>query len=896
MIGQKIAHYEVTAKLGAGGMGEVYRARDTNLERDVALKILPEALIGDADRLARFEREARTLAGLNHPNIAQVYGLEGDGATRAIVMELVDGRDLAEVLGKARLPLEDALPIARQIAEALDAAHEQGVIHRDLKPANVMLTAVEQVKVLDFGLAKSTDGAAVRSSSGDPVDSRTMTTAPTQAGVILGTAAYMSPEQARGKLLDKRSDIWSFGCVLYEMLTGRCAFDGETMTDVLAAIVRAEPDWAPLERVAPPRLVRLVQRCLRKDHKERLRDIGEAALTLREIAAGDDGRPAVAQAHDPADSAPGAGPWKMIAGIAGIAALALAALQFGPWKNDSASTGSGATAVTAMSLLTDFAGSQRSPSLSPDGKQLLYVAEDGGDLDIFLLRVGGQNAVNLTADFDSDDDHPAWSPDGERIAFDSDRDGGGIFVMGATGESARRVSEEGFHPGWSPDGKQLTFCDENIFDVYSRTSKSPLHIVDVETGARSVIPVSEDAAQGQWSPDGRWIAYWTARTGQRDIRVISASGSGEFIPITDDTATDWEPRWAPDGKAIYFVSDRGGSPDLWKIAVNPATGQPIGAPQAVTTGVARVASFSMDKTGERIMLGVSNRIESFERIPFDPGTERPRGPAEPIFSSKNHIAQFSLSRDEQRIAYRAGALQEDLYTIRVDGTDRRRLTNDRARDRGPDWSPDDEWIVFYSNRGGDYEHWLIGADGTGLRVIATESTRGINDPSWSNDGKRISATGTSSGSAIYDVDPAWFEPDAGFEPHQISRDQVDFIALGWSTDDQHLSGCTDWDGEFATYALTSGAITRLRYENGESIACRGTALLDGWLDASRLIFWDASNHRAVLWDLDDEQLREVPGIPGPSKFEIADGGRTLFIVRAIQDAEIWMLELGSEGP
>lgn len=895
MIGQRIAHYEVTAKLGAGGMGEVYRARDTHLERDVALKILPEALVGDADRLGRFEREAKTLAGLNHPNIAQVYGLEGDGATRAIVMELVDGRDLAAVLGNSRLPLEDALPMARQIAEALDAAHEQGVIHRDLKPANVMLTADEQVKVLDFGLAKSTDGEAVRSSSGDPLDSRTMTTAPTEAGVILGTAAYMSPEQARGKLLDKRSDIWSFGCVLYEMLTGQCAFDGETMTDVLAAIVRAEPDWAPLERVAPPRLVRLVQRCLRKDHRERLRDIGEAALILKEIAAGDDGGDAAAQAHDLSENAPGAGPWKVIAGIAGLAVVALAALQFGPWKADSNSSGSEATVVTAMSLVTDLAGFQRSPSLSPDGKQLLYVAEEGGDLDIFLLRVGGQNAVNLTADFDSNDDHPAWSPDGERIAFDSDRNGGGIFIMGATGESARRVSDEGFHPGWSPDGKQLTFSNENIVDVYSRISLSRLNIVDVASGARSIISVNGDAAQGQWSPDGRWVAYWTSETGQRDIRVVPTSGSGEFISITDDTETDWEPRWAPDGKALYFVSDRGGSPDLWKIAINPTTGQPAGAPKAVTTGVASVSSFSIDQAGERILLGVSSELDSFERIPFDPATESIRGPSVPIFTSKNLIKQFSLSRDEERIAYRSGTFQEDIFTIRVDGTDRRRLTNDMARDRGPVWGPGDEWLVFYSNRGDDYAHWAIGSDGTGLRLMAVEQGEGINDPSWSHDGKRIAATATSQGSAIYDVDPAWFESGADFEPLQIADNQLDFVALGWSSDDKQLSGCTDWDADLATYDLASGEITLVRDEQGAPVGCDGTLLLRGWIDSSRFIFWDAPSKRALLWDLGDEQLREVPGIPGPSKFEVADDGRTLYIVRTIQDSEIWMLELRREG-
>src|SRR5687767_10333586 len=279
--GTKIGPYEIVAPLGAGGMGEVYRARDARLSRDVAIKILPELFAQDPERLARFEREAKALAALNHPNIAAIYGLEGN----ALVMELVEGEDLSELIGAAQatpyvpLPLADTLSIARQIAEALEAAHEQGIVHRDLKPGNIKVRADGTVKVLDFGLAKAMDpggASAVSNASNSP----TLTARATQMGMIIGTAAYMSPEQAKGKAVDRRADIWAFGVVLYEMLTGRRAFDGEDVSTTLAAVLMKDPEWTALPASTPPAVVTLVQRCLERDPKQRLRDIGEARLLL----------------------------------------------------------------------------------------------------------------------------------------------------------------------------------------------------------------------------------------------------------------------------------------------------------------------------------------------------------------------------------------------------------------------------------------------------------------------------------------------------------------------------------------------------------------------------------------------------------------------------------------
>jgi eukaryotic-like serine/threonine-protein kinase len=281
--GTKLGAYEITGAIGAGGMGEVYRARDSKLGRDVAIKVLPEAFARDPERMARFQREAKVLASLNHSNIAAIYGFEDSNGTHALVMELVEGPTLADRIKHARIPIDESLRIARQIADALECAHERGIVHRDLKPANVKVTNDDAVKVLDFGLAKAIEGDA---SSIDISTSPTISRMATQAGILLGTAAYMSPEQAKGKSVDWRADVWAFGCVLYEMLTGKRAFDGETNTDTLAAVIRAEPNWSQLPAATPLRVRVLLQRCLQKDPKQRLRDIGEARISIEEVLSG----------------------------------------------------------------------------------------------------------------------------------------------------------------------------------------------------------------------------------------------------------------------------------------------------------------------------------------------------------------------------------------------------------------------------------------------------------------------------------------------------------------------------------------------------------------------------------------------------------------------------------
>ena len=399
--GTRLGPYEILAPLGAGGMGEVYRARDPKLQRDVAIKVLPEALARDPERLARFQREAQVLAALNHPHIGGIYGLEESNGVGALVLELVEGETLAERIAQGPMPIDDALAVARQIGEALEAAHEKGIVHRDLKPANVKLTPGGSVKVLDFGLAKalSADGSAP-----DVTRSPTITAAATQAGVIIGTAAYMSPEQARGRAVDKRSDIWSFGVVLYEMLTGERCFEGETVSDVLAAVLRQEPDWSKLPPDAPPQVRALLARCLERDPKKRLRDIGDAWIEPAAAAA-----PPAAPARKPSA-------WPWIAAVFAALALGFAAAR---WLAKPAPPAKSAAIRSIVPLPpgTRLSG-WASPvvAISRDGRTLAFVAEKEGEPQKLYVHRLDRDDTRIVPESVSAEG-PFFSPDGQWVGF-----------------------------------------------------------------------------------------------------------------------------------------------------------------------------------------------------------------------------------------------------------------------------------------------------------------------------------------------------------------------------------------------------------------------------------------------------------------------------------------------
>ena len=491
--GTRLGSFRIAAMVGAGGMGEVYRARDTKLDRDVAIKVIPSASAADPDRLTRFQREAKVLASFSHPNIAQVYGLEEADGIHAFVMELVDGEDLSLRIGRGPMPVNDAVIIARQIADALDAAHEKGIVHRDLKPANVMITRDDIVKVLDFGLAKP---------SLDEVGAESLTHSPTaigggtREGVLLGTAAYMSPEQARGRVVDKRTDIWAFGCLLFEMIAGRPVFGRDTLSDTIAGIIEREPDWSALPATTTPAVRRLIERCLQKDPKRRLRDIGDARAEL------DDARVA--------DS---------------LVPTARARSTFAP-----------VIAVTALAALAGIGGAwlaMRTPASSVRPVRLSVVPPPG---TTFTMR-------DIT-------EHPqfALAPDGDRLAFVAGAPGerSKIWIRSLETGAAQQLAgtDNASGPFWAPDGRSLGFQAEGKLKTVSLDGATPRNLVDLPF----------DVSHGAWNSDG--VILFSSGNGS-SLFTVRAAG-GPVTPVTTfdagrhETAHRW-PQFLPDGRFIFFV-------------------------------------------------------------------------------------------------------------------------------------------------------------------------------------------------------------------------------------------------------------------------------------------------------------------------------------------------------
>ncbi len=614
--GRNLGPYRIVSPLGAGGMGEVYRATDTRLGRDVALKVLPESVAGSPELRARFEREARAVASLSHPGILSIHDFGTDGGQTFAAMELLEGETLRSRLATGPLAPRRATEYALQLAQALAAAHDKGVVHRDVKPDNVFVTREGRVKVLDFGLARQ--ASSLLTSSGD--DSVSPTLAPgTEPGTVLGTVGYMSPEQVKGQEADARSDIFSFGAVLYEMLTGKRAFRGETAAETMTAILRADPpEPASVHEGIPLALERIVDHCLEKSPDRRFRTAHDLAFAL-ETASGASSRSAAGVAVAAAEERPR---WRWLAwGAAGLLALAVA-VQAGRLLERRAPAPAGtAAAPGAVLRLTNRPGPERWPQLSPDGKTLAFVAAGAAapdEGDIFIQRVGGGNAINLTPDSPGDDTHPAFSPDGGRIAFRSERDGGGLFVMGSTGESVKRLADFGYNPSWSPDGREIVVSTASWSEVASRSGKGELWAIDVTSGARRRIETPGDAVQPRWSPHGQRIAYWSVSSGgQRDVFTVAAAGGGA-VAVTTDAAIDWDPVWSPDGRHLTFSSDRGGTMNLWRVEIDEASGKVLGppVPLSVPSGWAGHASLS----GDGRTLAYANREV---RTTLDAGGARP---------------------------------------------------------------------------------------------------------------------------------------------------------------------------------------------------------------------------------------------------------------------------------
>ena len=723
--GTKLGPYEIVAPLGAGGMGEVYRARDTKLGREVALKFLPPLFTADADRVARFEREARLLASLNHPHIGAIYGFEDAGNVPALVLELVEGDTLDDRVRRGPLPLSETLALAQQITDALDAAHRAGIVHRDLKPSNIKITPDGVVKVLDFGLAK-----ALTAEGSDPNQSKsaTMTASGTIAGVILGTAGYMSPEQARGRPVDRRTDIWAFGCVLFEMLTGSSAFARDTATDTIAAVVGAEPEWKWLPADTPASIRRLLTRCLQKDARRRLHDIADARIELEDAMA------------TPAEQAPVALPqrWSRLAvsavslGIAtGLVLLWVERDRFGRPSAEPS------RADVRVVRLTDLPGLEESPAISPDGRSVAFTAGVGGKRQVFVRLIAGGAPLQITRDA-VDHECPRWLPDSSSILYFSPAVSGAvqgsIWEIPALGGVPRRdVTSVGCADVSPADGRLALF----------RLAKDGIQLVTAPSDLSRFEVVAQFAPTTyylypRWSPDGRWIAFQRGDSIRFDIFVAPATG-GEPHQLTHDNDMMSGFAWLPDNTGIVYSSSRGGTMPylptlgLWQVTLRD------GRVGRVISGETSYMSPDISRSGAILVSRMKLETDIW-KFPVDglPKENTRRGVR--VTRQTGQVLTPTVSPDDKEVAFLSDSGgHANLWVVNTDSGALRQITYERDPKVAvgvPMWSPNGHTIAFVCSRGNQgltFGVWLVDSDGSNLRNVANPGL-GL---AWSQDGRWV---------------------------------------------------------------------------------------------------------------------------------------------------------------
>jgi serine/threonine protein kinase len=722
LSGTRLGPYQIAGVLGAGGMGEVYRARDTTLNRDVALKVLPEAVTFDVDRLARFKREAQLLAALNHPNIAAIYGFESSDTVQALVLELVEGPTLAERIALGPIPIGETLQIARQITDALEAAHEQGIVHRDLKPSNIKLRADGAVKVLDFGLAKALE--PMSAAGVDVTGSPTITTpAMTGVGVILGTAAYMSPEQAKGRAADRRSDVWSFGCVIFEMLTGRRAFDGEDVSDTLATVLKDEPAWQHLPPSTPDSIQVLLRRCLQKDRKNRLRDVGDARL---EIDA------AISQPADRGASSRQPAIERLVL----LAALAVATVIAG-WSMMRGPRPSPSSPELRVDIATPSTRDPVSLAISPDGRRIVFAATTDGRSRLWLRSLDATAARPLTGT--EDGRFPFWSPDSRSIGFFAlddklkriDVNGGAIGDLAGAPVGAGGT--------WNQEGTVLyaPVPDAPILRVPASTASSTFGVNTVAV-TRLDVPRQTGHRFPAFLPDGRHFLYYVA--GSPDVRGVylgQLDGSPSQRLLDADAPAVYAPPVAAAAGQLLFVRQS----VLWAQDFDAGKLELSGIPFKVAEHIAvdsgrNVAALGASAAGSIVYRTGStaggSQLTWFDRAGKELG--KAGGPAIDLGLAANP----SLSADGRFVAMsRSVDGNTDIWRLDIERDVLTRFTTEAVPEIYPLWSPDGQRIVYSSRTAGkpgfDLYEKSVNSTSPGTLLLKMDTVAVATD--WSPDGR-----------------------------------------------------------------------------------------------------------------------------------------------------------------
>ena len=897
MTGTSLGGYHLQALIGAGGMGEVYRAHDAKLGRDVAIKILPSAFTSNPDRLARFEREARMLAALNHANICAIYGFEEAHGVRFLILELVEGDTLAHELAQASnahandagLPLGHVWDIARQIAEALEVAHDKGIIHRDLKPANIKITPHGIVKVLDFGLAKAVGGEGSSPDlSSAPLDGAR------REGAVVGTAAYMSPEQARGLPVDKRTDIWAFGCVLFEMLTGRVTFPGDTASDSIAKILEREPEWSALPAATPASIRRLLLRCLAKDPKQRLRDIGDVRLEIDAIdevlSAATETEEALAQRRSRTTWVP----WFALA-VLGAAVVAWEA------RRPATTTEENPLANATFSRVTNWEGTEEHAEISPDGRWVAFVADKAGQLDVWVSQVGTGKFDNLTADLD-----PLLTPgnllrslgfsgNGSDIWFNPKGNPGQEKVlMPLTGGISRAFLGSGMSaPSWSPD-------DANLIYVGSSEAGDPLYVADRTGGDARLVHVADEGTEAffrkgvhthnpVWSPDGDWIYFGHGRErvfGEMDVWRMQPSGerlerlTHQNAPVNFLTPID--------SRTLLYVAraEDWSGPWLWALDVESKV------TRRATAGLERYTFVSASRDGRRIAATVANPTASLWRLPLvDRLVEDRDVQPYPIKIESAQAPRFG-GASLFYLSLSSRGIGDGLWRVHDSQAFEVRKGADGVLSEPAAPSPDGSRVAVIVRQDGKRRLAIMSADGTNSRTLAASiDLRGVEGQGaadWSPDGKWI-VTGGDDGHG-----PGLFKvPVDGSAPVRLVSD--DAINPIWSP-----------NGDLIVYAVPFGTaggrnmLRAVRPDDGTSVELPEVHVRRGGShrflrNGAGLVYLQGPEAKDFwLLDLTTNKTRPLTNLSDRgylNHFDITPDGNYLVFDRSRQNSDVVLIDL-----